>query len=328
MHKEPQPLAEIRPDLPAALCAIIHKMMAKKPEDRYQTAREILRDINQLREALNLGAVAAISISSSFIGTAPEISRVSPSQPLSAPASSWVWPTAIGASVLLALMAGLVFGWVQHHNQLPNHEPPPVKEQPRDLPPAQVILPPPKKPTTSKEAEKQMQSLAQKYLNPTEQAEVMTGVVHLRELGFFYLDARRHDDAEKLFTDLSRPDGKVAAYRLLGRIGRAITLAFKDEPAASNKEFLAIAADIEKIEARVGPGSVFKPSKKDSPDDFEAYKHVWKLNTSVRKMVAKALNHNYANDPASFAEKQPAEKLNAYRIPPRPTVKAAPVAGP
>src|SRR5439155_15079545 len=53
VHQAPQSLAEIRPGLPAALCAIIQKMMAKKPEDRYQTAREIVRDINQLSESLN-----------------------------------------------------------------------------------------------------------------------------------------------------------------------------------------------------------------------------------------------------------------------------------
>src|SRR5262245_12051400 len=37
VQADPQPLAEIRPDLPADLCAIIQKMMAKQPEARYQT---------------------------------------------------------------------------------------------------------------------------------------------------------------------------------------------------------------------------------------------------------------------------------------------------
>src|SRR5262249_37675582 len=62
VQKEAQPLQEIRPDLPLELCAIIHKMMAKKPEGRHQTGREIVRDVAQLRDAvvgvsMNLGSM-------------------------------------------------------------------------------------------------------------------------------------------------------------------------------------------------------------------------------------------------------------------------------
>ena len=39
---EAKPLAEIRPDLPPGLCAIIHKMMAKDPAERYQTPIEVV----------------------------------------------------------------------------------------------------------------------------------------------------------------------------------------------------------------------------------------------------------------------------------------------
>lgn len=38
--KEPESLAKLRPDIPPSLMAIIERMMAKKPEARYQTARE------------------------------------------------------------------------------------------------------------------------------------------------------------------------------------------------------------------------------------------------------------------------------------------------
>ena len=52
VNKEARPLGEIRPDLPAELCGVIHKMMAKKPEFRYQTGREIVRDVSRLRDAI------------------------------------------------------------------------------------------------------------------------------------------------------------------------------------------------------------------------------------------------------------------------------------
>ena len=47
-----QPLATIRPDLPPELCAVVHKMMAKEPAHRYQTGRDLLRDIASVRESL------------------------------------------------------------------------------------------------------------------------------------------------------------------------------------------------------------------------------------------------------------------------------------
>lgn len=39
--KEPPPLRDLRPQTPAELCVIVHKMMAKKPEDRFQTPEEV-----------------------------------------------------------------------------------------------------------------------------------------------------------------------------------------------------------------------------------------------------------------------------------------------
>jgi serine/threonine-protein kinase len=38
--KSPQPLLEVRPDAPAGLIAVLERLMAKKPEDRYQTAKD------------------------------------------------------------------------------------------------------------------------------------------------------------------------------------------------------------------------------------------------------------------------------------------------
>lgn len=52
VQTDPQPLNEVRPDLPKEICAVVHKMMAKKPEDRYQTAREVLRDLTRLKDGL------------------------------------------------------------------------------------------------------------------------------------------------------------------------------------------------------------------------------------------------------------------------------------
>jgi serine/threonine protein kinase len=40
--REPEPLEKLRPDLPGELVAIVRKLMAKKPEERYQTPTEVI----------------------------------------------------------------------------------------------------------------------------------------------------------------------------------------------------------------------------------------------------------------------------------------------
>jgi hypothetical protein len=41
VREEPRPLPEVRPDVPGELWAVMAKMLAKKPEDRYQTPKEV-----------------------------------------------------------------------------------------------------------------------------------------------------------------------------------------------------------------------------------------------------------------------------------------------
>ena len=48
LKTDPPSLASHRPDLPEDLCRIVHRMLAKDPADRYQTAREIIRDLRSL----------------------------------------------------------------------------------------------------------------------------------------------------------------------------------------------------------------------------------------------------------------------------------------
>lgn len=52
INTEPTPLAQKRADLPKPVCDIIHRMMAKRPEDRYSSAQEVLADIRKVAKAL------------------------------------------------------------------------------------------------------------------------------------------------------------------------------------------------------------------------------------------------------------------------------------
>jgi len=52
LNEEPPPLAARRPDLPRELCEIIHRLMAKAPEDRFADANAVLQELKQLSKTL------------------------------------------------------------------------------------------------------------------------------------------------------------------------------------------------------------------------------------------------------------------------------------
>jgi eukaryotic-like serine/threonine-protein kinase len=49
LKSRPQPLEAIRPDLPPALCRIVHQMLAKDPAQRFATGRELLRELRRVQ---------------------------------------------------------------------------------------------------------------------------------------------------------------------------------------------------------------------------------------------------------------------------------------
>src|SRR5439155_20819147 len=46
----PESLAVARPDLPADLVALVHKLMAKDPAERYATAKDVIRDLGRIQK--------------------------------------------------------------------------------------------------------------------------------------------------------------------------------------------------------------------------------------------------------------------------------------
>ena len=49
VRTQPERLENLRPDLPPALGRIIHKMLAKNPDERYQSPRDLLRELRSLQ---------------------------------------------------------------------------------------------------------------------------------------------------------------------------------------------------------------------------------------------------------------------------------------
>ena len=62
LEKEPAPLARFAPDVPAELQRIVNKSLRKSPDERYQTMRDFLLDLKELRDELALEAKLERSI--------------------------------------------------------------------------------------------------------------------------------------------------------------------------------------------------------------------------------------------------------------------------
>jgi eukaryotic-like serine/threonine-protein kinase len=46
----PTPITDLRPDVPPDLAKLVHQLLAKKPADRPQTAREVFREVRRIQE--------------------------------------------------------------------------------------------------------------------------------------------------------------------------------------------------------------------------------------------------------------------------------------
>lgn len=124
---DPAPLAELRPDLPPALVALVDKAMARDPGRRFATAREMAAAVATVqgvpvddvgdadatvavaREAWQAGSPDPTAIAAAVpVGTARREPRRRPEGGIGLPSRTWV-PVAVGVVVIL-LLAALAIG--------------------------------------------------------------------------------------------------------------------------------------------------------------------------------------------------------------------------
>jgi eukaryotic-like serine/threonine-protein kinase len=248
VQKEAPALAKVRPDLPPLLCDIVHKMMAKNPANRYQTCRDLLRDVARVRESLG-GMTVAVSphtLKVEMVEAAPPsdnelvfdspkpssssnyatvATRPPPLPPQSPPTSmKWLVAGAIG-SLVLAAGLGVGLSWKDRRKAgpLPGTE----GVRPADASLVEGVYLPSKR-------EQALRMLVDQTLNvPKGKHPDKTGFGNCMDLGLLYLDEGRLDEAEKHFDRLARLE--EASFLALGRAGKAIVLAVRNRAGESNK---------------------------------------------------------------------------------------------
>jgi serine/threonine-protein kinase len=120
LKTEPKRLEVVCPHLPEGLCRIVHKMLAKKPEERYQRAIDLLKDLKSLNvEGLDHDWAAELpgfNSADMALSTAGRLEATQALQKLLASNGSsvprrWTAGSMVTAALGLALM-GLVAGGV------------------------------------------------------------------------------------------------------------------------------------------------------------------------------------------------------------------------
>jgi serine/threonine-protein kinase len=246
----PPLLASVRPDLPELLCAIVHKMLAKNPDDRYQTGRDLLRDINRCREGLS-GVIASAAHPSVSVVAIPDVGDTdtpgatippppkrsdtvaakrscSPKKGRRRRRQQRLLVAGVVLSLLAAIGTGAALAWRGQRAAAALQT---QGVRPADAGTIEAICLPHKREQTLREA-------AEQYLSPPpgKTTDLTGGLGVCMDLALFYLDENRLDDAEALFRRLEQVK-EQRSYVLLGLLGKAIVLALRNRAADSNGMF-------------------------------------------------------------------------------------------
>ncbi len=281
VRKDPPPLQEVRPDLPEDLCAMVHRMMEKNPDDRYQTAREILSELSKIRGKAS-GSTQAIPIDE----TQPRRKKKKPAgkkakseaKRKTAPQRSQVKPRSrkwmVVGSLILALGVGAAIAFVVNRNK--KEKGPWTKGQNRLLP---------------EEKLQQKRKMAEEYLDGSDNFKIdSVGPRLCVQVGLEYLEQNRLPEAESWFTRVSQAgmDKPLSIgprqYQTLGLLGLGVVEAMRDNPQKSKEMFIKAGA---KNRPR-GPGP---------RSSMMAIRRLLMTHSSLKKWVSNAMRRNKMNDP-------------------------------
>jgi serine/threonine-protein kinase len=293
VQEQPRWLSDLRPDLPADVCGMVHKMMAKNPDERYQSAKDILRDLAKVRDGLAVMTGALLTTqtaprpvapgTASASGAVLSLTQSGATAVAPQPAARWgLWVLA-ALGCLFAALGGVIAFAALH----PPADPPPQATANTPAPPGPGLpdVRPPDKLVTTRERE----LLAVLNTEGTKPEDAIKASI---ELGLLYVKEHRLAEAAERFERLKNREKEwrdlfaARSANLTGRLGQAVVLAHENKAEPSNKLFLDIVTE---PVAKFGPGG---------PKGERGVANVsWTLlrYPDLSAAVSDALNRNAAN---------------------------------
>jgi serine/threonine-protein kinase len=231
LKEEPDPLEKIRGDLPPLLCRIVHKMLAKDPEKRYQSAQAVLKDLKRVTADSDGKGEQPASEHLLVAAAAPAANAATsrPGKNLAVrmlvglwhapdwPTARQVWTVLVLALVVAGASAGS--GWV-------TRTPDPFLAP---LPASSTV---PKKESAAsqylyalnlKDSIEAWQAVVNYSTSPADRDRLFRQYAEQR-LATLYLAKRRYDEAQAIFDKFAQLGDSEPQFRAFGLAGQAVLL--------------------------------------------------------------------------------------------------------
>jgi predicted Ser/Thr protein kinase len=98
-YEETRPVTSIRPNLPPSLQRVVSRCLRKRPDDRYQDARQVVQDLRGVQREIESGISTRVPLAARLREGLGSLRDLAPSE--------WIWPAAIGGAALALLILAL-----------------------------------------------------------------------------------------------------------------------------------------------------------------------------------------------------------------------------
>ncbi len=199
----PPRLDALRPDIPPALVALVHRAMARKPEDRPQTPGELLSDIAKASKGISPGGPWSLL-------------------------KAWGPKLAVAGAFCFSFVT--VFFVSNHLWPLPP-EVFPTGEDP--------LVELGDDPTGDKRSTALLRVAAKEYISGALKGTPSPGMAISVDLAVRYFKGNQLDQAESFFRELNAENNDIS-FQVLGKLGLAIVLALHNQPEESGALFRSL----------------------------------------------------------------------------------------
>lgn len=220
LQTAPERLENLRPDLPAGMCRVVHKLLAKDPAERYPTPRDLLLELRALYRELatenwseewnEWSSGELTSLSDARLAATQELAGLMMTQALMTRKARPGWRLLWGA--LAACGLGAVIAWGARGDYL--------------LKPGEGSTGIERQKTAKDQYEYARMYLGGRNLEAWQSVleyfpqDKVNGNLAKRQLAWLRLDAKQYEQALKFFSDLAAEE--EAYFRLYGQAGEAL----------------------------------------------------------------------------------------------------------